>query len=240
MSDATPPNAAANLWVVIVAAGVGTRLGAAERKAGVPLGGVPLVVRSLRAFSTSTVILGGALVVHADDVDRARDVWLPAVDASFPWTVTPGGATRNDSTAAGLALAPPEANRFAVHDAARPLLHADDRDRVFASLSSGPDPRGVILAGAVTDTIQRVDDGMIVETLPREHLVAAQTPQCFNRAAFDAACAHGAAAGTDEAGWLVAAGIPVAAVTADHPNPKVTRPEDLRGVEALLGEENHP
>ena len=240
MSDATPPNAAANLWVVIVAAGVGTRLGAAERKAGVPLGGVPLVVRSLRAFSTSTVILGGALVVHADDLDRAQDVWLPAVDAPFPWTVTPGGATRNDSTAAGLALAPPEANRFAVHDAARPLLHADDRDRVFASLSSGPDPRGVILAGAVTDTIQRVERGSIVETYPREQLVAAQTPQCFNRAAFDVARAHGAPAGTDEAGWLVAAGVSVSVVAANHPNPKVTLPEDLRGAQRLLGEENHP
>ena len=227
------PEPPADLWVVIVAAGLGSRFGAADRKAAIALAGVPLVVRSLRAFSSASRVLGGALVVHADDLERANSEWLPEIDSPFPWVVTPGGATRNDSTAAGLALAPKEAQRFAVHDAARPLLHPADRDRVFTALAAGGEPRGVILAGAVTDTIQRVDGGEIVETLPRESLVAAQTPQCFNRAALDVARAHGDAKGTDEAGWLVAAGVTVEVVLAEHPNRKITRPEDLRWAEDL-------
>ena len=222
-----------SLFVVVVAAGLGTRLGKGDRKAALTLASIPLVVRSLRAFAGLPAALGGALVVHSDDIERATEEWLPAAEATFPWQVVVGGATRAESCANGLAAAPERAESFLVHDAARPLLAVADRDRVVAALREHS-CEGAILAAPVTDTLKRVAEGQIVGSEDRSGLWRAQTPQVFTRGALERARRAGGLEGTDEASWLTAAGCAVRVVESQEANPKITRPADLEVWEAVL------
>lgn len=226
-----PSSGLPRLCAIVVAAGEGTRLGRGVRKAAVEVAGEPLVVHALRALAQAPGRVGGVLVVHADDLDRARSEWLAASGVGEGWTAVAGGATRGASTAAGLAAAPEDCTLFLVHDAARPLLSARDRDAVIACATAAG---AAILAGPVTDTVHRVDGDRIVASLDRSALRGAQTPQVFSREAADRATRNGPVAGTDEAAWLVAAGVEVRVVEARDPNPKVTHAEDLTGLEARL------
>lgn len=222
---------APRLFVVIVAAGEGSRLGAGDRKAAVEIGGVPLAGHALRALADAPGAHGGALVVHEADVARARREWLPAYGGALRWQVVPGGETRPASVAAGLACAPADAELLLVHDGARPLLDREDRDAVIAAAAAHG---AAILAAPVADTLKRVEREEIVSELDRAGVWGAQTPQVFSRAAFDRAAALGPPSGTDEAGWLARAGVPVRVIAARHPNPKVTSPGDRALVEALI------
>jgi 2-C-methyl-D-erythritol 4-phosphate cytidylyltransferase len=122
-----------------------------------------------------------------------------------------------------------------VHDAARPLAPSELADDVVAALRRGAD--AVVPGLPVTDTVKRVDgDATVVETVPREHLRAVQTPQGFRREVLAAAheAAGAEAAATDDAGLVERLGRPVT-VIAGHPEAfKVTRPLDLVLAEALL------
>ena len=231
--SARPP-----LFVVVVAAGLGARLGERTRKAGILLAGVPMVVRSMRALAEAPGAIGGAVVVHAEDVGRATGEWLPAAVGDFPWQVVVGGETRSESVARGLDAAPATATHFAVHDAARPLLHRDDCAAVIERVARAPQGEapidGAILAAPVTDTLKRVEGDRIVAPVDRAPLWGAQTPQVFTREALTRARSHGPLEGTDEASWLAAAGIEVRVVAAKHPNPKVTWPADLALCEVHL------
>jgi len=218
------------IFLVVVAAGLGSRLDAATRKASVSIAGVPLVVRALRAFATTPGAVGGALVVHRDDLKVAERDWIPEASAPFDWQPVGGGETRAESVAAGLATVEPTAQLLLVHDAARPLLHSDDRDAVIEEAAEG----AAILAAPITDTIQRVDRGAIRDTVDRRGLWGAQTPQVLTVSAYRHLLAEGPLWGTDEATALVRAGIDVRVVEARHPNPKVTHPSDLLLVESLL------
>jgi len=219
------------LFTVVVAAGDGTRLGSEVRKAAVEVAGEPLVVHALRALADAPGRIGGALVVHPDDLERARTEWTAAAGVGRGWTVVAGGATRGASTGAGLAAAPDDADLLLVHDAARPLLSARDRDAVIARAAR---TGAAILVGPLTDSVHRVEGERIVETLDRCTLRGAQTPQVFSRDAAARASRSGPVEGTDEAGWLVAASVDVHVVPARDPNPKVTRPEDLAAIEPRL------
>jgi len=219
------------LYVVIVAAGEGSRLGGGERKAAVEVGGEPLAGRALRALADSPGAIGGALVVHPGDLERARRDWVPGFGGALPWQVVPGGARRPDSVAAGLSIAPEGAELFLVHDAARPLLDRADRDAVIAAAVAHG---AAILAEPVADTLKRAEGDLIVEEIDRSGVWGAQTPQVFTRASFELARGVGPPSGTDEAGWLARGGVAVRVVVPRSPNPKVTRAADLALVEALL------
>lgn len=150
-------------------------------------------------------------------------------------TVLAGGGTRAESVAN--ALAATDAELVLIHDAARPLVTAELVDRVVERLSGDETLAGAIAVEPVTDTTKRVDaaGSEVVETIDRDSLRAAQTPQAFRASALrEALAAPGASRATDEAMLVEAAGGRVAVVEAGAPNPKVTGPEDLEVVEALL------
>lgn len=145
-----------------------------------------------------------------------------------------GGASRSDSVAAGLEVISSEL--VAVHDAARPLVTPDLIDETLSKLESTPEVDAVITAGAVHDTIKRVDSGSrVVETLDRSSLRAVQTPQVFRRGKLAAAIATGElASATDDASLIEADGGAVAVLEAPSFNIKVTVPEDLVFAEAIF------
>jgi 2-C-methyl-D-erythritol 4-phosphate cytidylyltransferase len=147
-----------------------------------------------------------------------------------------GGDRRQDSVRAGvLYAAQAGAEVVAVHDAARPLVHPEDVQAVIGAVG-GAD--GAILSSRVSDTVKRVDGNeMVVDTLSRDRLRFALTPQVFQIATLLEVWQRAdlKRVWTDEAALLESAGIPVRSVLARHPNPKVTTAADLRLVRAMVG-----
>ena len=146
--------------------------------------------------------------------------------------VVAGGSSRQTSVAAGLARV--ETARVVVHDAARPFATEADVRAVLDALERAP---GAIVASPVDDTLKRVQDCRIVETVPRRGLWRAQTPQAFRtdvlREAHRRALEEGFEA-TDDSALLERYGAEVVVVEAQGPNLKLTRPDDFPVAEALL------
>jgi 2-C-methyl-D-erythritol 4-phosphate cytidylyltransferase len=145
-----------------------------------------------------------------------------------------GGDQRQDSVRAGIACLSDDVEVAVIHDAARPLATPALFDDIARAARTHD---AVIAAIPVTDTIKEVDGDRIVRTVPREHLRAAQTPQAFRLPTLRRAMTAAAAAGkvfTDEGGLLEWAGVPVFVRDGAPSNIKVTVPDDLVIVDALL------
>jgi 2-C-methyl-D-erythritol 4-phosphate cytidylyltransferase len=148
--------------------------------------------------------------------------------------IADGGAERFDSVANALAVVKPEADLVAIHDAARPCLTEELVDSVFAKAEK---TGAAILAIPVTDTMKRVDSQLVKETVSRQGLWLAQTPQVFRREWLTAAYANRNKADksiTDDAQLIEAAGHPVAVVEGSTSNVKITGKADIYLAEAVL------
>jgi 2-C-methyl-D-erythritol 4-phosphate cytidylyltransferase len=145
----------------------------------------------------------------------------------------PGGPRRRDSVAAGLEMIPADVEHVLVHDAARPAVSADLVARVLAALTAGAD--AVVPAVPVRDTVKTVRASVVIGTVDRSEMMTIQTPQGFRVAVLRAAHAAGNDDATDDAALVEAMGGPVVTVLGDPRNVKVTFPEDLDIVRALLG-----
>ena len=221
---------------IVPAAGRGERLGPGAPKALRLLGGVPLLVHTVRALlaarSVDLVVVAGP----PDDVAGVRSA-LAGYALGAEVVVVAGGATRQQSVAAALATLPADVDVVLVHDAARPLAPPDVADAVVRAVRSGRP--AVVPSLAVADTVKRVEGDRVVETLNRASLRAVQTPQGFDRATL--AAAHDAAAvdgheATDDAGLVERIGRPVTVIAGSEESFKVTRPLDLVLAEAVLRE----
>jgi 2-C-methyl-D-erythritol 4-phosphate cytidylyltransferase len=150
--------------------------------------------------------------------------------------VVDGGATRAQSVSHALQAI--STDLVAIHDAARPLVSAELIEAVIATLEADPGAAGAIAAKPVTDTIKQVADLGIEATVDRERLWAAQTPQVFRVETLREALAgaENAAASTDEAMLVEAAGGRVLIHPSSPENLKVTTPLDLRLAELLLAD----
>lgn len=205
----------AQVWVIVVAAGSGSRFGSAKQFA--PLGGRRVLDWSLA--TARTVASGVVAVVPPGRVHPAE----AAADATVA-----GGATRSASVRAGLAAVPPDAGIVVVHDGARPLAPATLFRSVVEAVTGGAD--AAVPCVPVTDTL-RWRSGAPAD---RDGLLAVQTPQAFRAAALRAVHAGGPEA-TDDASLVEAAGGKVVVVDGVPTNVKVTHRLDLVVVEALLG-----
>lgn len=219
---------------LLVGAGRGERLARGSPKAFVPLAGRPLIAHALETLLQVPEIERVVPVVPAElCAELAERLGALARNPKLAAAVA-GGATRQDSVRAGLDALPPGFDLVAVHDAARPLLRAEDASRVVrAAAASG----AAILAVPIADTVKRVQDGAIVATPPRSELFAAQTPQVFRcewlREALAKAAAEGRQ-GTDCAELVEALGVRVQVVEGDPGNRKVTHPADLEAAQRTL------
>jgi len=217
-----------SVWAVLAAAGSGERLGAEQPKAFVRLGERVLLAESLERLDDSDWIEG---IVVAAPPGWEEPVILLAEElgCSKVASAVPGGATRAQSVRLALAEVPTEAAVVVVHDAARPVLPEDVLERVLAPLSDGWD--GAVPVLPLADTVKRVRDGAVVETLDRSELVTVQTPQAFLA---DVLRAASAGEGTDCAALVEARGGRVAVVAGDLRLLKVTTSADLERVAAWL------
>ncbi len=217
---------------VIVSAGRGERFGN-RAKVLLPIAGKPMLAWSIEA-AFQAVSVREIVVVAGDHTLDAIAALVRDIPSVRPVSVVPGGATRQESVAAGVAATSDDAAIVLVHDAARPLVTPD---LIEGCVRSARDHGGVIAAMPVTDTLKQVTAHHIDRTVPREHLWAAQTPQAFRRETLVSALAWSRehpAVHTDEASILEAMGIPVTIVQGAVSNLKVTHPDDLVVAEALL------
>ena len=204
-------------WAIVVAAGGGSRFGAAKQFA--LLGGVTVLDRAVGVASESCA---GVVVVLPADAAWAAPAAVRVVT---------GGDTRSASVRAGLAEVPDDVDVVVVHDAARPLASRKLFDLVVRAVADGAD--GAVPGLPITDTVKRVSDGRVAETVPREGLVGVQTPQAFAAEALRAAHRVGGV-DTDDAALVEANGGTVVVVEGERGNLKLTRPDDLALARALL------
>ncbi|MEJ2345142.1 MAG: 2-C-methyl-D-erythritol 4-phosphate cytidylyltransferase [Gammaproteobacteria bacterium] len=225
-------------WVVIPAAGVGARMGAAVPKQYLPLGGRTVIEQTLTRICGHPGASGVVVAVAADDSrweSLRAGCRVPILDAE-------GGSARCHSVLNALdRLAQQAADDqwVLVHDAARPCVRHADVDRLVEQLWDHP--VGGLLAVPVRDTMKRADDdGTVCETVERHGLWHALTPQMFRlgplRQALRAALAAGALV-TDEASAMEFVGEMPRLVLGSADNIKITRPEDLALAEFYLREQ---
>lgn len=193
-----------------------------------------MLLRAIRPFAQHPRV--GPIVVVLPPQDAARPpAWLQPL-LSDRLLVAAGGEERQQSVANGLARLPPEAVLVLVHDAARPFVERELIDRVLAVAALGA---AAVPGLPLADTVKEVDTaGLIVRTVPRERLVAVQTPQAFPRAMLETAHqrARGdasAATASDDAALCERLGHPIRVVAGSARNIKVTTREDFPIAEAL-------
>lgn len=220
---------------VIVAAGKGERMGASLPKAFLPLAGVPLIIHTVRSLTRSTRIAEVILVVAAEQETFCRDLLATHGPFSLSVRLVHGGPERQDSVRLGLAALDSACEIVVIHDAARPFITPEIIDQ---SILVAAEVGGALVAVQVRDTLKRVEqDGMVRETVSRQHLWLAQTPQTFRtsliRAAHDRAFAAGVQV-TDDAALVEWVGGQVKIVHGDPMNFKITTPGDLHLAEAIL------
>jgi 2-C-methyl-D-erythritol 4-phosphate cytidylyltransferase len=224
---------AGGTWAVLVAAGSGSRLGGEHPKAFVALGGRPLLAESLERLDLSDWI--DAIVVAAPaDWEEPTILLAEELVASKVASVVTGGATRAESVRNALAEVAADALVVIVHDAARPLVDDAVLERVLGGLAEGVD--GVVPGMPVSDTVKRIERGVVTETVARDGLVTVQTPQAFLAERLRSAYAGDLTGATDCASLVERAGGRIGVVEGDARLLKVTTATDLALVERFLGE----
>jgi len=220
----------------VVAAGSGTRLGEAEPKALVTVGGRTILEHALSRVFEMADAAQVVVVAPAARLDDARSLALRVAGrAADHVTVVAGGDTRQQSVSAGLAVLEPGVEVVLVHDSARAFTPAAQFEAVVAAVRSTGG--GIVPGLAVADTIKQLDwTGAVERTVDRSQLVAVQTPQGFPRAGLVDAYAQAAEDFTDDAAVFAAAGRPVTVVDGDPLAFKITTQWDLRRAESILGE----
>ena len=223
----------ADIGVVIVAAGSGSRVGGGELKQFRWVGGKPMLLHSVQAFHARQDVAMVVCVLPKAFVGDPPP-WLFQCDVDR-LLISVGGRERTESVANGLEDLPDEVNVVLVHDAARPFVNNETIDRVIAEARCG---RGAIAALPVVDTLKEVDEtGRITRTVDRAQLWRAQTPQGFPRELIDRAHAQARAervTATDDAALFERLGLPVVVVRGSERAMKITDEDDFVRADALF------
>ena len=214
---------------ILVAGGLGVRLGAGQPKALASVAGRTFAEHAYARFAMHPDVRDVVVVAPSTHVEEVSAL-LPAA------LVVPGGVLRADSVCVGLDHVADDVDVVLVHDVARPFVPADVIARVVAALAAGA--VGVIPVVPMTDTVKRVDEARVTATVPRDSLRAAQTPQGFDRRVLVGAYARARSRGsfdvvTDDASVVEADGHRVVVVDGSHRALKITTPWDLRVAELL-------
>jgi 2-C-methyl-D-erythritol 4-phosphate cytidylyltransferase len=228
------------VFVILPAAGLGTRMAGPQPKQFVALNGIPILVHSLRAFAAVERVTAIYVAVRKPEMERVR-----AQVAEYGFAdrvrVVEGGDNRQESVAHALAALPAQPDDIVlVHDAVRPLIDVATIERTIDAVAE----HGAAIVGMpAVDTIKQVErtahGALITSTIPREFVVLAQTPQGFRYSLLQQAFAEATEdgfVGTDEASVVERAGHPVAVVHGSQVNLKITQPGDLELAEFYLGQ----
>jgi 2-C-methyl-D-erythritol 4-phosphate cytidylyltransferase len=226
------------VFVILPAAGLGTRMPAGQPKQFLELAGVPILIHSLRAFAQVPQVTAIYVAVRASEQERV-EAQIKEHGFAQKVRIVTGGDTRQESVANALkAIACSDEDIVLVHDAVRPLIDAATISRTIEAVEKH---NAAIVGLPAIDTIKQVErtaaGAIITATIPREYIVQAQTPQGFRcgllKRAFAEALSDGFV-GTDEASIVERAGAQVFVVPGSAANIKITQPGDLELAEFYL------
>ncbi len=219
---------------IVVAGGAGLRMGASLPKQFLPLGGRPILDRTLAALAVSPCIDSIIVALPAN----VPEPWRDAI-GQYPKVImtVDGGVERQDSVRNALLAVPPDADLILVHDGVRPFVSPDLVQRVHGTAR---DHGAAVPVVSVSETVKVWNaGGTSLSTVDRKTFMRAQTPQGFRAAILREAygkAADSGLVGTDDASLVEAAGYPVLAVPGDDRNIKITTPDELGMAEGLLRE----
>lgn len=219
---------------IIVAAGQSRRMGGDTSKQFILIDGVPVIVRTLKAFEIAERIREVVIAARQEDIPQMYAL-IQDYEITKVKQIITGGETRQESVFRAIAQVDENADFLAIHDGARPLIRPQEIDlAVSAAVEHGAAALGV----PVKDTVKQVDaDGKIVNTPERSTLWAVQTPQVFSRALYLRAAeqaGEAAAQLTDDCQLIERTGAPVYLVRGAYANLKITTPEDVFAAEGIL------
>jgi 2-C-methyl-D-erythritol 4-phosphate cytidylyltransferase len=233
--------------VILPAAGLGTRMGRSvpekagtSRKQFMLLEGSPILLHTIRKFVSSPAVSEIVVALRAEDMEWVRDL-LERESFGKPVRLVEGGDSRQESVENALATLGPGTELVAVHDAVRPFIEHSVLEKVFAE----GEENGAAIVGIVpVDTVKQIHRNKIRQTIPRERLILAQTPQVFRfdllKQAFAKAREDGFA-GTDESSLVERLEqVEVSVVPGSDRNIKITKPSDMDLARLFLAEELAP
>lgn len=219
---------------VLVAAGKGTRMGPNVDKLFLEMAGKPVVVHTWQRFDRAKCIDDIILVIR-DGMQSAFEELAQKFPVKKHFRLVPGGKERQDSVWNGLEAVNPSAEIVAIQDAARPCT---SEDLIEATIAAARETGAAVAAQAMTDTVKESADGKLIQrTLNRSRLWSVQTPQTFRLEVIKYALGEVRRKQllvTDDTAACELIGQPVRLVVSAKPNPKVTCPEDLPYITALL------
>jgi 2-C-methyl-D-erythritol 4-phosphate cytidylyltransferase len=230
--------------VILPAAGLGTRMGRAvpekagtSRKQFMLLEGSPILLHTIRKFASTQAVSEIVVALRPDDIEWVREL-LRAEKFGKPVRLVEGGDSRQESVEHALASLDSATELVAVHDAVRPFIEISVLEKVFAEAEE----TGAAIVGIVpVDTVKQVHRNKIRQTIPRERLILAQTPQVFRfdllKSAFAKAREDGFG-GTDESSLVERLDqVEVSVVPGSDRNLKITKPSDMDLARLFLAEE---
>ena len=226
------------VFVILPAAGLGTRMAGPQPKQFLALDGAPILIHSLRAFAAVKRVTAMYVAVRKPEIERVQ-AQVAEYGFASRVTVVEGGDKRQDSVSHALLALPAQPDDIVlVHDAVRPLIDAATIERTIDAVAE----HGAAIVGLpAVDTIKQVErtahGAIITATIPREFIVQAQTPQGFRYGLLKSAFAEASADGfwgTDEASLIERAGKAVHVVPGSQVNLKITQPGDLELAEFYL------
>ncbi|HYL72704.1 MAG TPA: 2-C-methyl-D-erythritol 4-phosphate cytidylyltransferase [Bryobacteraceae bacterium] len=230
--------------VILPAAGLGTRMGrtvpekaGTSRKQFMLLNGSPILLHTIRKFVSSPAVAEIVVALRAEDLDWVRDL-LQKEHFPKPVRLVEGGDSRQESVQNALATLGPETQLVAVHDAVRPFIEHSVLEKVFAEAAD----TGAAIVGIVpVDTVKQVHRNKIRQTIPRERLILAQTPQVFRYDLLQQAVAKAREdgfAGTDESSLVERLEqVEVSVIPGSDRNIKITKLSDMDLAKLFLAEE---
>lgn len=223
----------AKVAVIIPAAGAGKRFGGDVKKPFALLENRPVFMRSVELFINRPDVVQTILTVAPEDYDVVREKFAANI-MLLGLKLVKGGTERSESVRLAVQAVVPEADLVCIHDAVRPCVLEKWIDEVFAEAEKSG---AAILAAPLSGTIKRVTEQHVIdETVPREGLYEAQTPQVFKRSLIEQAYADLPAdfQPTDDAQVVERLGHGVTVVPTDHRNIKITQPGDMTLAQAIL------
>lgn len=221
---------------IIPAAGQGKRMGAGKNKQFLQIGNKPLIIQTIEAFAEDEWCKQIILVGNEKELDDMHYL-VDQFGLIKPIIIIAGGKERQQSVYHGIKVLDDKEQIVLIHDGARPFI---TQEIIHEVVLKADETGAAIVAVPVKDTIKKVEQQVVVETLERSGLWAVQTPQAFRlsivKAAHDKAEANGLN-GTDDASLVEMAGQAVHIVQGSYFNIKITTPEDLVLAEAIIKSE---
>ena len=222
---------------IIAAGGSGERFGNRGGKQLFELCGLPMICWSLLALDDTPAVECIVIVCPREQQDPFRELAVEPLPLTTPVLFADAGPTRQESCASGLAAVPDGIELVAIHDGARPLVLTATIQAAIEAVAADEAVDGAVCGHPAIDTLKVVEGNTVVSTPDRSSFWVAQTPQVFRLSTLRAAYARAREdgfSGTDDAVLMEHAGGRVIMVESPRDNLKVTVPEDVAPVEAIL------